>query len=216
MRVLLSTYDSRGGVEPLLGLAVRLRELGAEVRMCAPPDCADRLAEVDVPLVPVGPPVHSLVHAAKPPSPADVPRRVAEVSAAAFDKIGVAAEGCAAVLASGVMPAVAAARSVAEKLGIWSTSVSYCPVFLPSPHNRPFPPQWGDQPYFASRVAGLGIGAAHDVKPPTTESLSAALRTALNPATGARAAAVAGTIRTDGATLAATLLLHQFSPERMP
>ena len=32
MRVLLATYDSRGGVEPLLGLAVRLRELGAEVQ----------------------------------------------------------------------------------------------------------------------------------------------------------------------------------------
>jgi vancomycin aglycone glucosyltransferase len=25
MRVLLSTYDSRGGVEPLVGLAIRLR-----------------------------------------------------------------------------------------------------------------------------------------------------------------------------------------------
>ena len=35
MRVLLSTYDSRGGVEPLVGLAVRLRALGAEVRGCA-------------------------------------------------------------------------------------------------------------------------------------------------------------------------------------
>jgi hypothetical protein len=56
MRVLLSTYDSRGGVEPLMGLAVRLRALGAEVRVCAPPDCAERLAEVGVPLVPVGPP----------------------------------------------------------------------------------------------------------------------------------------------------------------
>jgi vancomycin aglycone glucosyltransferase len=33
VRVLLSTYDSRGGVEPLVGLAVRLRELGA------PPVC---------------------------------------------------------------------------------------------------------------------------------------------------------------------------------
>lgn len=50
MRVLLSTYDSRGGVEPLVGLAVRLQEFGAEVRMCAPPDCAERLAEVGVPL----------------------------------------------------------------------------------------------------------------------------------------------------------------------
>ena len=107
--------------------------------MCAPPDCAERLAEVGVPLVPFGPPVHTLVHGAAPPTAADVPRRVAEVTAAAFDKIGAAAEGCAAVLASGVMPAVAAARSVAEKRGIWSASVSYCPIFLPSPHHPPFP-----------------------------------------------------------------------------
>jgi vancomycin aglycone glucosyltransferase len=47
MRVLLSTYDSRGDVEPLVELAVRLRELGAEVLVCAPPDCA-ALAEVGV------------------------------------------------------------------------------------------------------------------------------------------------------------------------
>jgi hypothetical protein len=32
MRVLLSTYGSRGDVEPMVGLAVRLRALGAEVR----------------------------------------------------------------------------------------------------------------------------------------------------------------------------------------
>lgn len=55
MRVLLSTYGSRGDVEPLVGLAARLRELGTEVRMCAPPDedFAQRLAGVGVPLVPV-------------------------------------------------------------------------------------------------------------------------------------------------------------------
>ena len=45
MRVLLSTYGSRGDVEQLVGLAVRLRALGAEVRVCAPPDCAEQLAE---------------------------------------------------------------------------------------------------------------------------------------------------------------------------
>jgi hypothetical protein len=33
MRVLLSTYGSRGDVETLVGLAVRLRALGAEVRV---------------------------------------------------------------------------------------------------------------------------------------------------------------------------------------
>ena len=40
MRVLLSTYGSRGVVEPMAGLAVQLRTLGAEVRVCAPPDGA--------------------------------------------------------------------------------------------------------------------------------------------------------------------------------
>ena len=38
MRVLLPAYKSRGDVEPLLGLAVRLRALGAEVRTCSPPE----------------------------------------------------------------------------------------------------------------------------------------------------------------------------------
>jgi len=33
MRLLLSTYDSRGAVEPLMGVAVRLRAFGAEVRV---------------------------------------------------------------------------------------------------------------------------------------------------------------------------------------
>jgi hypothetical protein len=62
----------------------------------------------------------------------------------------------------------------------------------------------GDQPYWAARVADLGIGTAHDGTTPTTESLSAALRTVRTPETCARAAAVAGTIRTDGATVAAS------------
>src|SRR5262249_27017102 len=74
-------------------------------------------------------------------------------------------------------------------------------------------PQWADQPYWGSRVADLGIGVAHDVQAPTTESLSAALRPVLTPETRARAAAVAGTIRTDGATVAAKLLLDAVSRE---
>ena len=46
MRVLLSTYGSRGDVKPIAGLAVPLRRLGAELRVCAPPDCAEQLAEM--------------------------------------------------------------------------------------------------------------------------------------------------------------------------
>ena len=61
MRVLLTTYGGRGDVEPLVGLSVRLRALGAEVQVCAPPDRAERLADVGVPVVPAGPPVRPLV-----------------------------------------------------------------------------------------------------------------------------------------------------------
>lgn len=397
MRVLLLTYDSRGGVEPLLGLAVRLRELGAEVRLCAPPDCADRVAEIGVPMVPAGQPVRNLVHGAKRPTAADVPRIAEALMAAVFETVARAAEGCDLLVASGLLPVVASARSMAEKLGIRFVHAAYCPIYLPSPHQAPpplpgapFPPdvtdhqalwelnfqrsndlfgaalntqrasiglppvdnvytyaftaqpllaadpilapwretaalevaqtgQWvlpderplpaeleafleagtppvyvgfgsmrapqdlarmaitairsqgqrvllsrgwaeleviddgndcfaigeanhqalfgrvaavmhhggagttstaarcgapqvvipqiGDQPYWAGRVAALGIGAAHDGPTPTPESLSAALRTALLPETRARAIALAGTMRNDGATLAARLLL---------
>jgi vancomycin aglycone glucosyltransferase len=91
VRVLLSTYESHGDVEPMVGLAVRLRTLGAEVPVCAPPDFAELLARVGVPLVPIGQPVRPLVTGATPPSAADLPRR--------------AAEGRDALVASGVLPA---------------------------------------------------------------------------------------------------------------
>jgi vancomycin aglycone glucosyltransferase len=110
-----------------------------EARVCAPPDCAERLAEVGVALVPVGPPVRPLVHGATPPSAASVPRRAAELIVAQFDKLAAAAERCDALVASGLMPAVAVAKSVAENLGVRSVFVSYCPICLPSPHHPPHP-----------------------------------------------------------------------------
>ena len=54
MRVVLPTDGSRGDVEPMAGLAVQLRTLGAEARVCAPPDCAELLARVGVPRLPTG------------------------------------------------------------------------------------------------------------------------------------------------------------------
>ncbi|WP_435863265.1 glycosyltransferase [Streptomyces prunicolor] len=60
MRVLLTTWGSRGDVEPVAGLASRLLELGAEVRVAAPPDeeFVELLARAGVPLVPLGPKKH--------------------------------------------------------------------------------------------------------------------------------------------------------------
>lgn len=405
MRVLLSTYGSRGDVEPLVGLAVRLRELGAEVQVCAPPDegFAERLAAIGVSVVGVGQSARALMTAAPPPSRANLPHRAAELIASQFKVIPSVAEECDVLVATGAMPAIAGARSVAEKLGIGYVSVIFQQLTLPSPQRpplaypgRPFPPevtdnralweldgqsinalfgealntsrasiglppvdnvrdyafgdrpwlatdpvldpwletpdldvvqtgawvlpderplpaalvafleagappvyvgfgsmavrggveaarvaieavrakgrrvlvgsgwaelgliddrddcfavgevnhqqlfgrvaavvhhggagttttaaragapqvvvpQLADQPYWAARVAELGIGVAHDGPVPTAESLSAALRTALDPATGSRAKAVAGTVRTDGAMLAAKLLLDTVS-----
>ena len=74
-------------------------------------------------------------------------------------------------------------------------------------------PQGADQLYWAGRVGRLGIGTAHVGVAPTAESLSAALTTTLAPETRARASAVAGTIRTDGASVAAALLLESISRE---
>ncbi len=84
MRVLLSTYGSSGDVEPMVGLAVQLRALGAEAWVCAPPNFAELLACVGVPRV-----------------PADRP-----AGAPAGDRGDAAlSEGCDALVATGVMPA---------------------------------------------------------------------------------------------------------------
>nr|AGS49778.1 putative glycosyltransferase [uncultured bacterium esnapd15] len=402
MRVLLSTSGGRGDVEPLVALAARLQTLGVRARVCAPPDCAERLAEVGVPLVRVGRSVRAMMHGGKPPSPGDAPRLAAEAITAQFDAVPAAAEGCDAVVATGLLSAAVAVRSVAEGLGIPYFYAAYCPIYLPSPHYPPPPalggppvpeatdnrvlwqmhshgaarrfgdalngrrasiglppvtdiyaygftgrpwlaadpvlaplqptdldvvqtgawtlpddrplsaeleaflnagpppvyvgfgsgpapadaarvaieairaqghrvvlssgwaglaptddrgdclavgevnhqvlfrrvaavvhagsagtttaatragapqvvvPQMTDQPYFARRVAELGIGVAHDGRTPTFDSLSAALTTALSPEIRVRAVAVAGTIRTDGATVAAELLLGAVSRE---
>jgi vancomycin aglycone glucosyltransferase len=104
MRALLSTYGSGRDVEPMVGLAAQLGALGAEVRVCAPPDCVELLAGVGVPLVPIGQPVRPPVTKATPPSAADLPPRAAELVAAQFDTVAAAAEGCDAPVATGVMP----------------------------------------------------------------------------------------------------------------
>jgi vancomycin aglycone glucosyltransferase len=75
-------------------------------------------------------------------------------------------------------------------------------------------PQFADQPYFARRVADLGIGAAHDGPTPTADSLSAALATALTPDIRARAEATASRIRSDGASVAAERLVAEITARR--
>jgi vancomycin aglycone glucosyltransferase len=380
----------------MAALALRLRESGVDARLCAPPDFADLAARAGVPLIPMGEPIRKFLHGRKPATPADAPATAARLVAMQFDTVAQAAEGCDAVVASGLMPA--GVRSVAEHNSAHYVCAMFHTGSIPAPHQTPLPrpgipfpadaadnhvlwevdaervnalyrgplnehraalglppvhnvrdhvftdrpwlaadptlapwpgsprfdvvrtgawilpdprplpdavlafldggappvfigmgsvrapaeiarvaieavrttgrrvvlgrswaglaptddgadcitvdeinhqrlfprmaavvqhggagttttvalagvpqvvvPQFADQPYWAGRVAALGIGAAHDGPVPTVDSLSAALRTALDPQTRARAEAVAATISTDGAAVAAKLLLN--------
>ncbi|GAA0966616.1 glycosyltransferase [Actinocorallia libanotica] len=140
MRVLLSVCGSRGDVEPLAALAVRLQEFGAETLMCAPPDeeFVKRLAEVGVTSVPAGVPVRDFVERARSRPVKRFSETVAEVLAAQYEAVDAVAEGCDLVVATGLMPSSAAARSVADKRGIPYVLTVYCPWVLPSPYHPPF------------------------------------------------------------------------------
>jgi vancomycin aglycone glucosyltransferase len=64
-------------------------------------------------------------------------------------------------------------------------------------------PQRYDQHYFAERIDQVGLGVQHAPTAPTTESLLAALKRALQPDIAVRATSLAATMRKDGAAAAA-------------
>ena len=137
MRVLLSTWGSRGDIEPLAALALRLRGLGAEVRVCAPPDkeFMALFARVGATFIPLGPSTRSVAAGLKAPSPDAAFRLAAKLVAARFATLPAAAEGCDAIVATGLMPA--GAREVAEKLGVRYVLATFHIFGLPSRHFAP-------------------------------------------------------------------------------
>jgi vancomycin aglycone glucosyltransferase len=143
MRVLLSTIGSRGDVQPVVALALQLRELGQEVRVCAPPDFRDWIDSLGIAFVPIGPEVRGTAKAnaavarAKP-TPAQM-RQIAEATVATqFEVLPAAAEGCDILVACGALQI--ALRSLAEQRRIPYVYASYCPITLPSAHHAP--PAW--------------------------------------------------------------------------
>lgn len=137
MKVLLSTWGGRGDVEPMVGLAAKLKAREAEVRVCAPPDedFARRLADVGVALTPVGPSAQMLATAK--PGTASIPETAKAVIAGQFETLPQVAEGCDVIVATGALPAAAGALSVAEMLGIPAVSVTFQQLTLPAPDRRP-------------------------------------------------------------------------------
>jgi vancomycin aglycone glucosyltransferase len=138
MRVLLSTIGSRGDVQPVVALAVQLKALGQEVRVCAPPDFRDWIDGLGIPFTPVGPQLSSTGKASPSAAPLtpEQRRQMAEASVAAqFETVTAAADGCDVIVAAGYL--VVAARTVAEQMAIRYVWAGYCPIALPSPHHAP-------------------------------------------------------------------------------
>lgn len=141
MRVLLSTYGSRGDVEPMAGLAVALQALGAGAVVSAPadPEFLKLLDRAGVPLAPAFMPVRPWIALARG-SGWDLPRAAAEMVARQYEAIdAAAAEGCDVIVATGLFPSTAAAQAVADARGISFVLTACCPVILPSPHHPPLP-----------------------------------------------------------------------------
>ena len=143
MRVLLSTIGSRGDVQPLVALALQLKELGREVRLCAPPDFRDWMDTLEIPFVPIGPEVRSTATSSQPafrtrPSPEQMSQIAHATVATQFQVLPAAAEGCVVLVGGGALQI--ALRSVAEQMAARYVYASYCPISLPSPHHAP--PAW--------------------------------------------------------------------------
>src|SRR3954451_22631348 len=99
MRVLLSTIGSRGDVQPLVALALELRALGQEVRLCVPPDFRDWIDSLDLSVTPIGPELRKLTASSPPAAPAPLsPERLRQMGeamvATQFETIAAAAQGC--------------------------------------------------------------------------------------------------------------------------
>ena len=137
MRVLLSTIGSRGDVQPLVALAVELRDLGQDVRMCVPPDFREWIERLGVRVTCIGPEVRSSGKIGTSVIPTAEERRkmIEGTVAAQFETITQAAQDCDVIV--GATALQIAAPSVAERLGMPYVFAAYCPTVLPSTHHAP-------------------------------------------------------------------------------
>ncbi|HEY2783247.1 MAG TPA: glycosyltransferase [Steroidobacteraceae bacterium] len=141
MRVLLTTFGSRGDVQPLIPFAVALQSLGADVRVCAPADeeFAQLFDAAGVPLLPAFSPIRPWLAEMLPKRKTlDLRKLAAEVMAAQYAAVSAAARGCDVLVATGLFSCAAAAQAVAEKMRLRYALAAYCPFFIPSPHHRPY------------------------------------------------------------------------------
>ncbi|WP_344498558.1 glycosyltransferase [Dactylosporangium maewongense] len=134
MRVLVSSAGTRGDVQPVLALALEVRRLGHDARLCVPPNFVEWVAGHGFDAVPMGVEMRR-------PAPGQPPAPVPDLITDQFDTLAAAVKGCDAVL--GANAHQYAARSVAERAGLPYVTAVYAPVALPSPELAP-PPSPGE------------------------------------------------------------------------
>lgn len=121
MKVLLSSIGSRGDVQPILALALELRALGHDARLCVAPNFKDWVESFGLICVPIGPDLKQLTGGTmpgQPPKPSAEQRSQLAVHTIReqFAVLTEAARGCDLVVAAGALQF--AARSVTEALKI--------------------------------------------------------------------------------------------------
>lgn len=132
MRIALCAVGTRGDVQPMTALGLRLRERGHDVRLCAPPDFHDATIDAGLPFFAVEPDVHEMMTETcrdvvrKPLAPLRV---MDEILRSQFEDLRKAAEGAEVLVGGGIQ---IAAPSIAEQLGIPYFYTNYCPVALRS------------------------------------------------------------------------------------
>ena len=144
MRVLLSAVGTRGDVQPALALALELRQLGHDVRLCISPNFVTWATGLGFEARPMGVEMRMPARGsgAAPTLTPEELRRLREsmpdLISDQFETIGAAADGCDVIV--GANAHQYAAPSIAERAGIGCVTAVYAPVSLPSPDLAPPPP----------------------------------------------------------------------------
>jgi vancomycin aglycone glucosyltransferase len=131
MRVLMSSVGTRGDIQPVVALALEVRALGHEVRMCISPNFIDWVAGLGFETVPVG----IEMRAPRAGAGSTVRGVIPDLITDQFDAVGSAADGCNLIVGGGAHQY--AARSIAELRRISYVDAVYAPVSLPSPNIAP-------------------------------------------------------------------------------
>lgn len=136
MKVLLSSIGTRGDVQPLLGLALALKSLGHEARLCVPPDFQGWIESLGFECRPIGPELRTMPRIGSMRPTAEQLHALAALTVHSQAPVIMdAARGCDRLVAATALQFTA--RSVAEVLGIPYVFAAYCPAVLPSVEHPP-------------------------------------------------------------------------------